>query len=394
MLGTAQTLGYASTFYLPAMLAEPMARDLGIGNAAVFAAFSLAMLLSALVGPSAGRLIDRHGGRGLLSLTSLGFALGLLALACAQGPWSLVAAWLLLGLGMGAGLYESAFATLVWLYGRDAGRTITGITLLAGFASTVGWPLSAWMDAYFGWRGACVGWALLHLGLGLPLNALLPSTPPGTDGKPATSALATQNGPPGNAPHEAPDESPRLANPVRVIALLAFVFAAAWFCATAMATHLPRLLQAGGATLAAAVAAGALVGPAQVAGRWLEFALQRRLHPLRSARVAAAGHPLGALLFGLAGATPLATGAFAVLHGLGNGILTIAKGTLPLVYFGPAGYGRRQGWLMMPARIAQAAAPWLFGLALDAWGRAALALTAAIGLAAWIALLVLPRPPP
>jgi hypothetical protein len=179
-----------------------------------------------------------------------------------------------------------------------------------------------------------------------------------------------------------------------VVALLAFVFAAAWFGSTAMAAHLPQLLQAGGATLATAVAAGALVGPAQVAGRWLEFTLLHRLDPLLSARLATLGHPLGAALLALLGAGSAgAAGAFAVLHGLGNGILTIAKGTLPLIYFGPVGYGRRQGWLMMPARIAQAGAPWLFGLALDAWGAAALALTAGLGLAALGALALLPRPP-
>lgn len=390
MLGSAQTLGYASTYYLPAVLAEPMAAELGVDSSMVFAAFSMAMLVAALVGPGAGRQIDRHGGRGLLSLTSLGFALGLLVLAGAQGPWSLFAAWLLLGLGMGSGLYEGAFATLVCLYGRDAGRAITGITLLAGFASTIGWPLSAGLEAHFGWRGACVGWALLHLGLGLPLNALLPRMSQRADREPATSAPL-----PDADPRQTRSEgSPLPQHPARVGVLLAFVFAAAWFCSTAMAAHLPRLLQAGGATLAAAVAAGALVGPAQVAGRWLEFALQHRLHPLLSARAAATAHPLGALLLLLVGATPLAASVFAVLHGLGNGILTIAKGTLPLVYFGAAGYGRRQGWLTMPARIAQAAAPWLFGLALDAWGAAALLVTAALGLAAGMALLALPRPPP
>lgn len=387
-LGTAQTLAFASTYYLPALLAEPMARDLGVDRATVFAAFSLAMGVSALVGPAAGRRIDAHGGRGLLSLTSLGFALGLLALSAVQGLWSLVAAWLLLGVAMGAGFYEAAFAALVWLYGRDAGRAITGITLVAGFASTVGWPLSAWMEAAFGWRGACIGWALLHLGLGLPLNAALPREhhriSAEARGGPARASSAAA----------AADEAPPPQRPALVVALLAFVFAAAWFGSTAMAAHLPRLLQASGATLAAAVAAGALVGPAQVAGRWLEFTLLRRLHPLLSARLAALGHPLGAALLAVVGAgAGWAAAAFALLHGLGNGILTIAKGTLPLIYFGPVGYGHRQGWLMMPARIAQAAAPWLFGLALDAWGAAALALTAGLGVAALVALGLLPRPP-
>jgi hypothetical protein len=163
-----------------------------------------------------------------------------------------------------------------------------------------------------------------------------------------------------------------------------------WFVSTAMAAHLPRLLQAGGASLAAAVAIGALVGPAQVGGRLLEFGVLRHVHPLLSARLAALMHPVGAALLALFGA-PLSA-LFAILHGAGNGILTIAKGTLPLVLFGPQGYGLRQGLLMVPARVAQASAPWLFGLLLDRYGASALWISTALGLAAFAALLLLPKP--
>ncbi|MGE8641494.1 MAG: MFS transporter, partial [Achromobacter sp.] len=172
---------------------------------------------------------------------------------------------------------------------------------------------------------------------------------------------------------------------------LAFVFAATWFISTAMATHLPRMLEAAGATVAAAVAVGALIGPAQVAGRVLEFGFLRRVHPLLSARLAALAHPAAVAVLLMAG--PAMAPVFAVLHGAGNGILTIAKGTLPLVLFGSQGYGARQGWLMMPARIAQAAVPLLFGLALDAWGANALWLSGAIGLAACGALMLLRAQP-
>ena len=132
---------------------------------------------------------------------------------------------------------------------------------------------------------------------------------------------------------------------------------------------------------------GALIGPSQVAARVLEFGLLRHTHPLLSGRIAAALHPLGVAALALFGAP--AAMVFGVLHGAGNGILTIAKGTLPLAMFGPAGYGQRQGVLMVPARIAQALAPWLFGLALDRWGASSLVLSAAISLAALAALLVL-----
>ncbi len=164
------------------------------------------------------------------------------------------------------------------------------------------------------------------------------------------------------------------------------MFAVTWFVSTAMATHFPRMLQEAGASLATAVAVGALIGPAQVAGRLFEFGFLRHVHPLLSARLAALAHPVGVLaLLGLG--TPLAP-LFALLHGAGNGILTIAKGTLPLVLFGPQGYGARQGWLLMPARVAQALAPFLFGLALDGWGAGAMLLSAALGLLAFAALLL------
>ncbi len=374
-LGTAQTLAWASSYYVPAVLAAPMARDLGVATPTVFAAFSVALLVSAALGPHAGRAIDRWGGRVVLAGTNLVFATGLAALAFAQGPWSLFLAWAVLGIGMGSGLYEAAFAALVRLYGMGSRGAITGITLIAGFASTVGWPLSALLETHVGWRGACLAWAALHLVLGLPLNLSLPRAAP------APLITAGTSAPP-----------PFIRQSTRRAALLlAIAFAATWFISTAMAAHLPRLLQASGATLAVAVGVGALVGPAQVAGRLLEFGWLRRVHPMLSARLAALTHPLGAIALSVFGGP--AAAVFVLLHGAGNGILTIAKGTLPLVLFGPAGYGQRQGWLMVPARIAQALAPWLFGILLDHWGARAIWASAAIGAVAFASLWALRAPP-
>ncbi|WP_442909194.1 MFS transporter [Ideonella sp. BN130291] len=375
-MGAAQTLAWASSYYLPAMLAAPIAHDLGVGVPTVFAAFTLALLVSAAVGPASGRLIDLRGGRPVLMATNALFAAGLVALGLAQDRLTLFAAWALLGLAMGSGLYEAAFATLVRLYHQGARNPITGITLVAGFASTVGWPLTAWMEAHFGWRQACFGWAGLHLLLGLPLNAWLPRA--------ARQQVAPALAAPG-LPSVAP--APDASHGTRTALLLSFVFATTWFVSTAMAAHLPRLLQAAGASLAVAVGVGALVGPAQVGGRLLEFGVLRKVHPLLSARLAALAHPLGAVLLLTLG-SPVAT-AFAVLHGAGNGILTIAKGTLPLVLFGAAGYGARQGWMMVPARVAQAFAPFAFGVALDRWGAGAVWLSSGLSLSALAALLML-----
>ncbi len=376
-LGSTQTLAWASSYYLPALLAAPLAVELGMAVTHVFGAFTLALVISALVGPAAGRAIDRHGGRTVLRVTNLLFAAGLAALGLAQAEWQVWAAWCVIGLAMGSGLYDAAFATLVRLYPVSARNAITGITLIAGFASTVGWPLTQWGIGALGWRGTCLGWAALHIVLGLPLHSLLPrgrveAAPPlqaadpshtGPSAPPATSHVAAGNG---------------------VAIVLATVFAIAWFTSTAMAAHLPLLLQAQGLSAQAALGVAMLVGPAQVAGRLLEFGFLRRAHPLLSSRFATAGHPLGVLLLALGG--PLSGWLFAVMHGMGNGILTIAKGTLPLVVFGAAGYGERQGWLMAPARVSQAFAPVLFGMAMAHWGGHALWLTAGLGLLALLLL--------
>lgn len=374
-LGLAQTLAWASTYYLPAILAVPMAREFSVLPAYVFAAFSAGLVVSAVLGPLAGRAIDARGGRPVLVLSSLVFAAGLAILGLANGMALLTLGWLVLGAGMALGLYDAAFSALAFLYGRGARGPITGITLIAGFASTVGWPLSALLEAEIGWRGTCFAWAALHLVVGLPLNRFL--IPAATFRDAPNSAEAAED----RAPPE-PAAAPRHA-----MALLAFVFAATWFISTAVAAHLPRLLEGFGAAPAAAIAAGTLIGPAQVGARLLEFGFLRRFHPLISARLAALAHPAGAAVLFLVGGP--AAAAFAVLHGAGNGVLTIAKGTLPLAIFGPAGYGLRQGILGAPSRLLQAVSPLLFGLIIDGYGSAAaLVLSTLLSLSACAALLM------
>jgi MFS family permease len=385
-LGATQTLAWASSYYLPALLAAPLADSLDIPVTQVFGAFTLALVVSALVGPTAGRAIDTHGGRSVLRVTNLLFAIGLGAMGLAQAEWQVWAAWCVIGLAMGGGLYDAAFATLVRLYPVSARQAITGITLIAGFASTVGWPLTAWWIDAMGWRGTCFAWAALHIAIGLPLHNLLPRHP--VEQPPDARALLQTGG-------DSHDTSPRRQIGGAGVAMaIAAVFAITWFTSTAMAAHLPALLQGMGLGSASALGVAMLVGPAQVAGRLLEFGFLRRVHPLLSTRLAAAGHPLGVVVLLLLG--PSGAWLFAGLHGMGNGILTIAKGTLPLVVFGAVGYGERQGWLMAPARIAQALAPLLFGVAVARWGSGALWLTAGLGLLAlgllqWMAVRMDPR---
>jgi MFS family permease len=367
-LGIAQTLAWGSSYYLPAILADPIAADLQVSRELVLAAFSMALLIAAFAGPWVGSAIDRRGGRNVLALSNLVLAAGLALLAAANGPASLFGAWAILGVGMALGLYDAGFATLTSLYGGQARGPITGITLIAGFASTVSWPLTAALNDGLGWRETCLVWAVLNLVIGLPLNRLLPKS----IAAPAPASEAAEAAP---------------WKPYREMLLLAFVFAAGWFVTGAMAAHLPRLLQLAGATPVEAVATAALMGPAQVAARLAELMIMRRIHPLVSARIATALHPLGAgalLLLGTAGA-PL----FVILYGAGNGLLTIARGTVPLAVFGPHGYGRRTGLLGAPARAAQALAPLGFGFLIDRMGMSVVLVSAGLCLAALGALMCL-----
>src|ERR1700737_1256700 len=172
-LGTTQTLAWASSYYLPAILADPIARDLGVSSNWIFAAFSASVVISAMLGPRVGRQIDLVGGRSVLSISNLTLAAGLVLLGLTYSIPVLILAWLLLGVGRGFGLYDAAFAALGRIYGDGARPAINGLTLLAGFASTVGWPLTAWGLESIGWRNTCFAWAAAHILIGLPLNWLM-----------------------------------------------------------------------------------------------------------------------------------------------------------------------------------------------------------------------------
>ena len=371
-LGTTQTLAWASSYYLPAILADPIARELGVSPNWIFAAFSASLVISALLGPRVGRQIDLVGGRQVLSISNLTLAAGLVLLGLTASLAVLVIAWLLLGVGMGFGLYDAAFGALGRIYGEAARRPITGITLLAGFASTVGWPLTAFGLERIGWRDTCFAWAAAHILIGLPINFLMLPAVKGVRAAAAASA------------------KPRI--PIdRTMILLAFAFAAAWSVTGAMAAHLPRILESTGATAVQAVAAGALIGPAQVFARIVEASLLSRYHPLLSTRLACVMHPIGAAIIAFAGGG--AASVFALFHGAGNGILTIARGTLPLAIFGPQNYGYRLGIIGAPARMAQAAAPLAFGLLIDVMGSRILIVSSALSLAALMARSLLRQQP-
>jgi len=369
-LGTSQTLAWASSYYLPAILANPIARDLGISSTFVFGALSAGLIIAGLLGPRVGHFIDTFGGRGLLAVSNVVFAAGLLLLSFASESVGLIASWGILGVGMGMGLYEAAFATLTRIFAHAARKPITGITLIAGFASTVGWPITAYLDARYGWRAACQVWALIHMALALPLNLSLPRAKP-------LKATA----------QEMSSSQPAQQSESVTMVLVAYVFAATGFVSSGLSALMPSLLVQFGATPAAALLAGTLIGPAQVAARVVEAGWLSRYHPLASARLATVMNPLGVITLALGG--PALAPVFAIFYGAGNGILTIARGTLPLALFGPHGFGRRVGVLSLPARATGAVAPLAVGLLAEHLGAGALWVTALASASAFIALFFL-----
>jgi hypothetical protein len=338
VLGINQTLSWGMTFYLPAIVASPVAATLGQSGFHILGAFSWALLVAGACAPRVGKWIDRNGGRGALIASILVIATGQAVLAVTPDLAVWYLGWTIIGVGMSMGLYDAAFATVGGLLGKQAGPSITGITLVAGFASSVFWTLGAALIGVLGWRGLLLVYAGLMLLVNLPMVWLLvPPAPP----------RAHQDAAAGDVPRSAAQR--------RALVLLGGFFALRWFITSAIAVHILSLLEGIHLTEAEAVGVAALIGPGQVAGRILEYVIGPRIGLLTKARIGALLFPLGAGLLLLGG--PFAATAFAVMYGMSNGIMTINRGTLPLALFGPQGYARILGWLAVPVLLAQAMAP-------------------------------------
>jgi MFS family permease len=374
-------LAWGSSFYLLAVLATPIAADTGWPLSWIVGGMSIGLLTSGFVSPRVGREIERRGGRPVLAFSAVFLALGLLGLAVAPALPVFILAWVVLGIGMGAGLYDPAFATLGRLYGQKARGAITLLTLFGGLASTVCWPFSAYLVETVGWRGACVAYAVIHVFVTLPLYlfALRREPPNGVApfAKPAKVAATGSN----------------VVQPDRRRILLVLVAVALTLFSAIMSTvgvHLLSILQAQGVALATAVALGALVGPSQVGARILEMMLGSRFHPVWTMVVAAILVTTGlSLLFGDLHAAAVGL----VVYGAGNGLTSIVRGTLPLALFGAEGYAILMGRIGRPVMIALAVAPSIAAVMLDRYGAsvtvATLACIAAVNLAIGLVLTVL-----
>ncbi|MFG1477860.1 MFS transporter [Xanthobacter sp. V4C-4] len=371
-LGLVQILAWGSSYYLLAVLAAPIAADTGWPPQAVVGSLSLGLLVAGLAAPRVGLLIGAHGGRPVLMGGCALLALGLLLLGLAPNLPVFALGWAVMGAGMAASLYDAAFATLGRLHGAAARRAITALTLWGGFASTVCWPLSAALVAHLGWRGTCLAYAGLQLAACLPLVAIA---------LPRTGAGAGNRAP---LPAAAPEPAP--ARPgAPAVTLLAGIVAVAGTVAAVISVEALALLQARGFSPAEAVAAGALIGPAQVLARVVEQLSGGRHHPLWTMTWALALVGAGLALL----ATGAATMALALAaYGAGNGLFSIAKGAVPLALFGPRRYPALMGRLARPGFIAQAVAPLSAAALLGALGADAVLATLA-GLAALNLLLLL-----
>jgi hypothetical protein len=371
VLGFGQIVAWGGTFYLPAVLAEPIARDTGWNLSWVVGGLSAGMLVSGLVSPSVGMLVQRHGGRPVLAAGSAVLALGLLLLAAAPGLGTYLLGWLVLGVGMGAGLYDPAFAALGRLYGKEARTAITTLTLIAGFASTLCWPFSAWVLHLEGWRITCLAYAALDLCVALPLYWLV---------LPREERLATRS-----VRRATDGEAGSARSGAALFVIVALVLTLASIIWSAISVNLLTLLRGLGLPAQTAVALGTALGPSQVAARLLDLFAARLVAPawemVASTLLVAAG-------IGLLSAGPGAVAAGVILYGAGTGLRSILRGTLPLALFGAEGYALLMGRLALPILIAQSAAPSLGAIILDHAGAMGLetalfwAAVANIGLAA------------
>ncbi len=361
-LGLTQIMAWGSSYYLPAVIAPAVSAQTGWPFAWVIGSLSLGLLVAGLISPHVGAAIERHGGRMTLAFSACCLGIGQLVLAASPNLPVYVIGWLIMGFGMGAGLYDAAFGTLGRLYGRSARSTITSLTLFGGFASTVCWPISAFLLDAFGWRGVCLVYAAIQLCAALPVYLLILPR-----GVPAEVAHATATAPETGL---APRGLPLMATLAASITLSAVI-------SSTLSVHLLTVLQSTGLALGAAVGLGALVGPSQVGARAIEMAIARYHHPIWT--------KLASVTFVVIGVATLWTGlpilpVALIIYGAGIGLESIARGTLPLALFGASGYAKLMGRLAMPSLIAQAAAPSVGALLLQHAGERGL-LTVLLGLA-------------
>ena len=378
VLGVTQILSWGTIFYTPVLIVPLIAAERGWSMSFAMGGFSVGLLAAGLSAPYVGRSIDRFGGHVVMTIGSLIGALGLVLIVHAAHPLAYLAVWVVLGIGMAANLYDSAFATLGRIFGAGARSPITALTLAGGFASTVSWPATHILLERVGWRGTYLIYAALLAGISAPLHAwALPRMRFETEAKPASDAPPPAVLPPYGLP----------------FILVSTAFATYAFVPSGLSAHLLAIFARSGIDAGTVVWIGALFGPAQVGARLIEFAFGRNLHPLWVARFALSALLCAFTMLALLGISVPVAAAFALMFGGANGLVTITRGAVPLTLFGASGYGRLMGRLAGPWLLMQAAAPMVMAFVVDrATDAAALALAAAFAGAALICFVLIRRP--
>ena len=342
-LGIAQIISWGSLYYAFSFLIAPLMEASGGDKPSVFAAFSFGLLISGLLSAPVGALIDRVGGRGVMTAGSIAGAVLLALLSQVQSVFALYAVWAGLGVVMAATLYDPAFAVITRLFASNYRRAITTLTLFGGFASTVFWPLTQFLIAEVGWRNALLVLALLNFAVCAPLHWWVL---PGSGGT-SRSRLAGAAAP--GAFRAA------LRTPIFYLLTIAFTGNALVFSATQV--HLMSMLQDKQLSAASAALVGAMIGPMQVTGRVLELVFASRLSASAIGILAMAFLPLSLWLLGIAGVQWPLLVAFAVIYGIGNGVMTIVRGAIAAELFGREAYGAINGAMAAPVIVAKAAGP-------------------------------------
>lgn len=343
LLAFTQIASWGSLYYAFAVLATHIQNKLGWRTEIVFGAYSWSLLVAGLAATPAGVLIDRHGGRVVMTLGSVLAAAGMAMLGFAHSVALYFLGWTVVGAAMAMVLYEAAFATINREFLHSPRKAISVLTLFGGLASTVFWPLTLKLDGALGWRATFFIYAAMHLLLCAPLHALLGGAARRT--RVAVSAYATRS----HSLHEA------LRDPA--FWKLALAFAANLFIFSALSVHLIPLLQRFGHSAATAVLVSTLIGPMQVAGRLAEMAVGARVQPQTVGKLTFAILPAALLALLFLGEHQVAVALFCMLYGVSNGVLTIVRGTVPQALFGRAHYGAITGALAGPSLIAKAAGP-------------------------------------
>ena len=379
VLGVTQIVAWGTIFYSPVLTAPLIVADTGWSLSFVMGGFSLGLLIAGLVSPFVGRSIDRYGGHVVMTAGSLVAALGLLGLAYARTPATYLAVWIVLGAGLGASLYDPAFATLGRIFGAAARRPITLLTLAGGFASTAGWPATHLLIQSVGWRGTYIFYAMAMAALCAPLHAFaLPRSRAGSDATPDGPAAPTTT-----------------LLPARGAAfmLVTAAFTAYAFVPSALSAHLLAIYGRAGLDAATVVAIGALFGPAQVIARITELAFGRNVHPLLVAHAAVGLLVCAFALLTLLGVSVPVAAAFALMFGAANGLITIVRGALPLALFGADGYGRTIGRISGFYLVMQSAAPLMMAFVAErASDTAALVFATGFAVVALACFLAVKRP--